>query len=507
MANRWVRWGLLPALACGLVFLGVAAWLLRPAHVASVVEDGLSEHLGLDASIEAIEVRLWPRPSVSGTGLRLRIPDRPDLPPFIEIERFAVEVGLLSVMRRHVNLVRADRLRISVPPKDSRRALPAGTRNGKTEIIIEHFMTRDAALIFVPRDPARKPLEFAIHALDVRNIGFGLPIPFEATLTNPVPRGLVKAHGLIGPIVETNAEATPVSGDYEFIDADLSTINGIGGILQSTGRFTGPLTAIAASGHATIPEFSLDLGGKPVELVADFDTLVDGTNGTTTLTRVDAVLRNTPMQVTGAISNLDGPGRHDVDLAVKITDGRIEDVLALVLDTPEPVMIGDVTVDAHLKLPPGEPRVRDRIEVSGTFGLSGTRFTDADVQSKLQSLSRRSQGKDQDDPIGRVLTNLRGEIRLAGGSAHLTRVTFQVPGARVALAGRYTLATGGMDFRGTLRMQATVSRAVGGFKSIFIKPFDGLFRKDGAGAVLPIKITGTREAPKFGLEMGRILGR
>jgi hypothetical protein len=164
-------------------------------------------------------------------------------------------------------------------------------------------------------------------------------------------------------------------------------------------------------------------------------------------------------------------------------------------------------VDARLKLPPGEPRVRDRISVSGTFGLSGTRFTDAEVQSKLRNLSRRSQGKDQDDPIGRVLTNLRGEVRLAGGSAHLTRVTFQVPGARVALAGRYMLATGGMDFRGTLRMQATVSQAVGGFKSIFIKPFDGVFRKDGAGAVLPIRITGTREAPKFGLEVGKVFGK
>ena len=75
-----------------------------------------------------------------------------------------------------------------------------------------------------------------------------------------------------------------------------------------------------------------------------------------------------------------------------------------------------------------------------------------------------------------------------------------MPGADVALHGTYTVATGGLDFRGTLRMQATVSQAVGGFKSIFLKPFDALFRKDGAGAVLPIRISGTRLAPKFGVE-------
>ena len=84
-------------------------------------------------------------------------------------------------------------------------------------------------------------------------------------------------------------------------DADLSTINGIGGTLDSTGRFSGPLTAITAAGHATVPDFSLDLGGKPVPLTAEFETLINGTNGATQLTRVDAVLRATKMAVTGAV--------------------------------------------------------------------------------------------------------------------------------------------------------------------------------------------------------------
>jgi hypothetical protein len=53
-------------------------------------------------------------------------------------------------------------------------------------------------------------------------------------------------------------------------------------------------------------------------------------------------------------------------------------------------------------------------------------------------------------------------------------------------------------------MQARMSDVVGGFKSIFLKPFNPLFSKDGAGTVLPIKITGTRDAPKMGIEMGKI---
>jgi hypothetical protein len=148
--------------------------------------------------------------------------------------------------------------------------------------------------------------------------------------------------------------------------------------------------------------------------------------------------------------------------------------------------------------------VSQRLEVEGRFGLAETQFTDQGVQSKMESLSRRSQGKDEDDPIGKVMTNLRGQIRLTGGTARLSRLTFEVPGARVALDGTYALASGALAFRGTLRMQASMSDAVGGFKSIFLKPFNPIFRKDGAGAVIPIKIEGTRKDPKFGLEFGKI---
>ena len=55
-------------------------------------------------------------------------------------------------------------------------------------------------------------------------------------------------------------------------------------------------------------------------------------------------------------------------------------------------------------------------------------------------------------------------------------------------------------------MQSSVSRAVGGFKSILLKPFDPLFRKNGAGAVVPIRIAGTRDAPKMSVQIGRVFG-
>jgi hypothetical protein len=345
---------------------------------------------------------------------------------------------------------------------------------------------------------------FGIHSLRVAGIGAGRRMDFETTLTNPIPRGLVTATGQVGPWVPTDGGATHVEGDYTFDDADLSTINGIGGILQSTGRFEGDLRAIHVRGESTIPAFSLDLAEKPVPLTASFQTIVNGTDGSTVLELVDATLIETRMTVRGAIRNLAGPGNHQVDLDVQIADGRIEDLLTLVLDAPEPIMRGDVSLETTFSLPPGPTRVRDRLKLAGRFGLNATRFTDAQVQNRLQELSRRSQGKDEDDPIGRVLTDLAGQFDLAAGVIRLRDLSFRVPGARIAMNGTYRVADGGLDFRGTLRMDATVSQAVGGFKSIFIRPFDGLFRKDGAGAVVPIRVEGTRAQPKFGVEMGRI---
>jgi hypothetical protein len=57
-------------------------------------------------------------------------------------------------------------------------------------------------------------------------------------------------------------------------------------------------------------------------------------------------------------------------------------------------------------------------------------------------------------------------------------------------------------------MDATISEAAGGgIKSFLLKAIDPLFRKGKAGAVLPIKVRGTKDDPKFGLDVGRVLSR
>jgi hypothetical protein len=83
-----------------------------------------------------------------------------------------------------------------------------------------------------------------------------------------------------------------------------------------------------------------------------------------------------------------------------------------------------------------------------------------------------------------------------------SELSFGVPGATVQLAGNYKIRSQEMDFHGHLIMDATLSEAAGGgIKSFFLKAVDPFFKKDGKGTVLPIKITGSRKDPKFGLEL------
>jgi hypothetical protein len=105
----------------------------------------------------------------------------------------------------------------------------------------------------------------------------------------------------------------------------------------------------------------------------------------------------------------------------------------------------------------------------------------------------------------RVASDFRGRFKLAGGKLTLPDLTFAVPGAAVQLAGVYRLKPETLDFKGQLLLDAKLSETVTGFKSVLLKAIDPLFKqKDGTGSVIPIKISGSRSAPQFGLDRGRV---
>src|SRR5262249_43939476 len=154
-----------------------------------------------------------------------------------------------------------------------------------------------------------------------------------------------------------------------------------------------------------------------------------------------------------------------------ISKGRIEDLLTLALEARQPPLVGGIVLQSRILIPPGKTPVRDRLRLEGSFGLPRARFTDKVVQTKLQEFSRRRRGPVKELPPSTTLTRREGKFPLAKSVLSLKPLNFEVPGALVKLDGTYALAKTELDLAGTLRMNATVSQAVGGVKSIFLKPF------------------------------------
>jgi hypothetical protein len=514
-------WLWLPlAVLAGIAIAAVAVLLtipIRSEALKSRIIALLSDQLESEVTIERLEGRIFPRVGVSGGGVVIRQKGRTDVTPLIQIEAFEIRGSFRDLMRqpRRVAEVRLRGLSVHIPPRgsasrgesDPPEGAAAADDEPKTtparldQVIIERFEAPDTVVTLIPRKAGKQPKVFTIHHLVMDQVGVNERIPYIATLTNPVPKGEIETSGTFGPWDLVQPAHTPVTGSYVFQNANLDTINGLAGILSSKGTFNGPLDHIEVEGTTETPNFQLDVGGSAVPLTTTFTALVDGSDGDTYLRRVAAKILDSELVATGAVIGLEGvPGRR-VEVNVEMANGRIEDMLRLAVTSEKPLLQGAMRLRAKLVIPPEKKKVIDKLDLEGDFGLSKAAFSDPKVQEKLTGLSRRGQGLPKEEPVGDVLSNLTGRMIIRNAEVSFPRLSFSVPGAEVRLAGRYGLRTEALNFRGELRMQAPLSKVVGGTRGLFISMFDPLFRKDGAGTVVPIRIEGTRKEPKFGLDM------
>jgi AsmA-like C-terminal region len=506
---KLVRWfiGISGGVLVGVWFALVS--LSRAPILQQKLVEALNEKLDAEVELQNFTVKAFPLLRIHGDGLKLRLKGQTNPSPFIEIRHFEVTGELLGLLhrQRRFKSVELEGLRITIPPR-TRDDREAGSKVGSTvagPVLIDRVTSKNAELIIVPKNPLKAPKIFAIHDLLLESVGFNRKMPFVATLTNAIPKGEIATKGTFGPWVKGDPGETPLSGSYSFDHADLNTIKGIGGILQSVGEFSGQLEEIDVHGTTSTPDFSIDAGGTPVPLATTFHAVVDGTNGNTYLKQVDAKLAETAISAAGSIDSEPGVKGRTVKLDVKITDGRIQDVLKLAVRAKNPVMVGRIALQAMLLLPPGEAKVIDRLQLDGRFALERTQFSDPAVQEKLAELSRRAQGKKPDEKIGPIASNMHGRFTLKGGKIRFAPVAFDLPGAEIVLAGVYGLRSETLDFAGTLSMEAPISKAAGGgIKGFFLKAVDPIFRKKGKGAVIPITIKGPREQPKFGVVWGKV---
>jgi hypothetical protein len=525
-------------LAIGLAALAVTVGLVLGAsalrdridpYARQQVMQYLSRRFNSDVQLQALHIGI-PRTSmlrllltrgrgamvtIEGEGLALRSKRPQDLAaagstaPLFTIQHFVCEINMDDLFKtpKRVTHVSLDGMDIRIPPPGERPVFSAQPNAGdargagaNTGVIIQEVTIQNATLTLLPRDPRKIPLQFAIQHVQLESVGAGSGMKYEASLINAKPPGNIQSSGTFGPWSAQEPGETPLAGEYRFDKADLGVFNGIAGTLRSTGRFEGKLSAINANGDAFIPNFRLRIAENPVPLSVHFAVLVDGGNGNTILKPVIATLGSTNFTTSGGIIRHEAGLPRAISLDVSMPNGQLRDVLRLAMHG-EPFMEGRLALKTKIDIPPLTGKVREKLKLDGHFEVQDGKLLRSTIQNQLNGLSRRAQGNPQAAESDQAVSQMAGVFQLDNAVIHFSQLSFGLPGAKLDLAGTYDLDTDGIAFGGTVKLQATVSEMVTGWKRWALKPVDRFFEKEGAGTFLRFHISGTSRKPKFGLDL------
>lgn len=513
-AIRVVLWILLAVLVAIAVLVAVVLIVPAPAErwLQQRMMLALREHYQANVQLQNLQVSLIP--TLQATGDNLVIPRRgdPDLPPLITVKHFVLQASVFSLLRTpvHITHLELDGLEIRAgggrrePHKPSPLAPKSKPTTRLANFVIDRVQADHATLYILRKDPSREPLLFDLRKLSLRSAGVGQPMNFSAQLTNPTPPGLIDTTGHFGPWDFDEPSNTPVGGQYNFQHADLSVFNGISGILSSVGDYSGVLQKINVDGITDTPDFKLDSGGEAVHLTTRFHAIVDGTNGNTYLQPVKAHFLNSDILTNGEVASKPGEKGKTITLAIDMEHAKVQDMLSLASKTEPPILTGALVLKANLDLPPGKEPVLQKMILDGKFRVSEARFSNSKISQVIAELSRRGQGKAEDQSITDVPAVFNGSFDLRNSTLTFADLQFVVPGAAAQMKGSYALRGGAINFTGDVRLNATISQMVGGSKGWILAPFDPIFSKHGAGTDLPITITGTREHPELHVEWKKI---
>ncbi|MGA7218061.1 MAG: hypothetical protein WBX38_07095, partial [Candidatus Sulfotelmatobacter sp.] len=316
----WLKLAVVAVAICAASLLWIEAW---PFEQKSVVQN-LEEASGSKVRVQAFHRKYFPSPGCVIEGVEFDHGSNSGT-PLITIRKLTIRGSYVGVILRRVSSITAEGLRIVIPPFGSGETF----RATPSKITIDEIVANDALLEFALRKPDTPPLRFEIHEIALHNVGWNGPLSYRVKVKIPEPPGEIAAEGNFGVWNINEAGETPVSGEYKFDHADLSVYGGIAGTLSSAGKFSGTLRHIDIFGTTNTPDFEVQSGGHPVQLIADFTAYVDATHGDTFLKHVDAHFGRTHVVAEGSIAESpEGHGKAAI-IDLYAQNGRIEDMLML----------------------------------------------------------------------------------------------------------------------------------------------------------------------------------
>jgi AsmA-like C-terminal region len=454
---------------------------------------------------------VFPHPGCVVEGFSLtRSSQRQEAPPLATADKLTIQAGYLELLLRpnHIDRIVLENLHVRVPGSKAAASKTADgnpqsngqeangrqshdSKSGNTHV--GEIIANNAKLTII-RSDGKNHLDFDVHSLILDSVGPDEAISYRVEMTNALPPGEISSHGLLGPWNTTDAKKTPLFGEIFFERANLAVFSGIAGSLSARSDFRGTLEDIDVNGNVDVPEFKVKRARESVHLQGHFRAQVNAA-GDVNLERVEAHLLNTNVEARARIAG--GPGGHKmttVDFSVH--HGHIQDVIALFAQD-KPPLDGVTNFRAHTVVHAFDEQFLKETELQGEFEIADGRFTNAQRQASVDEISARAHSHKRKGKNPEVTSEFHGDVVLEHGIAHFSSLSMSVPAAVALMNGTYNLLNDKIDFHGTLRTQAEISRTTTGIKAVLLTPLDPFFKKKSAGAAVPVEMTGTYDNPQF----------
>lgn len=442
----------------------------------------------------------FPRPGFVATGVTIRRKTATaGEPPLGQIDSMMVQGTWtdLILLRKRVEQVDVTGFHIIVPAigsPESKQDFPAGSAKDFSgpETMIERLVIHKS-LLEILRGKA-KPLRFPIKQLEIRNLHEGEALTYAVDMQNATPKGRILARGSMGPIRGSDFSSTAIGGRFSFLEVNLHEAGEISGTLDAHGLFQGTLRAIEIETKMEVPNFAVT-HGRPTPVTGSLQARFGVENARLDIHAIDLEVRASHIHATGSIE-----GDKAANLDIRVQQGRAEDLMHPFIGDEVPI-VGPVALKCHAYLGPPGTGFFEKLRLAGHFDIPAEKVTNPKTEKSLSTFSQRAQGKEKPntgiESNGRspsseqdALSSLEGPAKIEHGVVETSGLTFNVPGASAKLAGTFRFHDEAVHLTGTLRMMTDISHTSTGFKSFLLKPLAPFFKKQNAGTVIPIAVTG-----------------
>ncbi len=471
------------------------------------VTKSLQQQSGTSVQIGNFREVYFPHPGCVADNVTFR--KEPSAPTLITIQKLTIVGSYAGLLTHHLDTIRADGFRLVV----SNDAAPESLENlGKTSsgLSIGQLVADGAQIEFPAQQPGKSALVLRVPKLVLHDVADSQPLNFQTTVQLPEPPAEVEVAGKFGPWKSGQAGQTNLSGSYAVHNLDLDAFGGTAGKLNASGKFDGELQGVKVQGTLDASDFEVRQSKHPVHLAALYEATVHGLNGDVDIDAARAHFRNTTIVGAGTVSGESSENGKTATIELSSNRARIEDLLWMFVSDNPPAMAGPILFRGKAEIPPQNRAFTQKLKLAGDFGISNAQYPNPQTQKNVDALSARARGeadkvKDTDDKMsddsydpGKVLSNVKGHVMLSDGTAHLTDVSFDVPGASANVSGTYSLLTELINLQGHMHMEAELSQTTTGVKSFLLKivqPFMHKSKKQ--ESVVAIQIGGTYDHPTY----------